>query len=222
MRRPSKTLAGPTIGGESLWSRLAGLPLGVEGCEYERLHSVLAYEFERITTQVRLAGAGADGLGQGCLGVPRRRDRVARDPAIAAARGRVDAGGLLPSFRRARVVAGASGMGRGTALGNWAFAPGASSAAPLGYSPSEDGPSGPVSRRGVDDFRFGGVRTNIKKILGNDPRGREQPPHQRTEPRLGRVFPRAAWRTCQRSISGRSQRLGRPRPRSRTGRGMSG
>jgi hypothetical protein len=25
---------------------------------------VLAYEFERITTQVRLVGAGADGLGQ--------------------------------------------------------------------------------------------------------------------------------------------------------------
>ena len=44
---------------------------------------------------------------------------------------------------------------------------------------------------------------------------------QRAEPRRGRVFPSAAWRACQRSISGRSQRLGRPRPRSRTGRGMS-
>jgi hypothetical protein len=43
---------------------LAGLPLAVEVCEYERLHSVLAYEFERVTTRVRLVGAGADGLGE--------------------------------------------------------------------------------------------------------------------------------------------------------------
>ena len=50
--------------GESLWPRLAGLPLVVEACEYERLHAVLAYEFERITTHVRLVGAGVDGLGE--------------------------------------------------------------------------------------------------------------------------------------------------------------
>ncbi|NUR76375.1 MAG: hypothetical protein HOQ28_08845, partial [Thermoleophilia bacterium] len=49
---------------ESLWSRLAGLALIVEGCEYDRLHAVLAYEFERITTHVRLVGAGVDGLGE--------------------------------------------------------------------------------------------------------------------------------------------------------------
>src|SRR5439155_576067 len=54
----------PTINGESLWPRLAGLPLVIEACEYDRLHAVLAYEFERITTQVRLVGAGADGLGE--------------------------------------------------------------------------------------------------------------------------------------------------------------
>jgi L-alanine-DL-glutamate epimerase-like enolase superfamily enzyme len=47
-----------------LWLRLAGLPLVIETCEYERLHAVLAYEFERITTHVRLAGAGVDGLGE--------------------------------------------------------------------------------------------------------------------------------------------------------------
>ena len=41
-----------------------GLPLVIEACEYERLHAVLAYEFERITTHVRLVGAGADGLGE--------------------------------------------------------------------------------------------------------------------------------------------------------------
>jgi L-alanine-DL-glutamate epimerase-like enolase superfamily enzyme len=49
---------------ESLWPRLAGLPLVIEGCEYERLHAVLAYEFERITTHVLLAGAGAEGIGE--------------------------------------------------------------------------------------------------------------------------------------------------------------
>jgi L-alanine-DL-glutamate epimerase-like enolase superfamily enzyme len=50
--------------GESLWPRLAGLPLVIEACEYERLHAVLAYEFERFTTHVRLIGGGVDGLGE--------------------------------------------------------------------------------------------------------------------------------------------------------------
>ncbi len=50
--------------GESLWPRLAELPLVVEACEYDRLHGILAYEFERVTTHVRLVGAGADGLGE--------------------------------------------------------------------------------------------------------------------------------------------------------------
>jgi L-alanine-DL-glutamate epimerase-like enolase superfamily enzyme len=49
---------------ESLWPRLADLPLVVEGCEYDRLHAVLAYGFERTTTHVRLVGAGAEGLGE--------------------------------------------------------------------------------------------------------------------------------------------------------------
>jgi hypothetical protein len=31
-----------TMKGESLWPRLAGLPLVIEACEYERLHAVLA------------------------------------------------------------------------------------------------------------------------------------------------------------------------------------
>src|SRR6266536_2907856 len=50
--------------GESLWPRLARLSLVIEACEYKRLHAVLAYEFERITTHVRLVGAGVDGLGE--------------------------------------------------------------------------------------------------------------------------------------------------------------
>ena len=49
---------------ESLWPRLARLPLVVEACEYERLHAVFSAEFERVTTHVRLLGAGADGLGE--------------------------------------------------------------------------------------------------------------------------------------------------------------
>jgi hypothetical protein len=54
----------PAIDGESLWPRIAGLALVIEACEYERLHAVFAYESERITTHVRLLGAGADGLGE--------------------------------------------------------------------------------------------------------------------------------------------------------------
>ena len=53
-----------TLTGESLWPRLADLPLVIEACEYERLHAVLAYEFERVTTHVRLFGAGVDGIGE--------------------------------------------------------------------------------------------------------------------------------------------------------------
>jgi hypothetical protein len=56
--------ANPTKNGESLWPRSRGLPLVIEACEYDRLHAVLAYEFERITTHVRLVGAGADELGE--------------------------------------------------------------------------------------------------------------------------------------------------------------
>ena len=56
--------ASPTMNGESLWPRLAELPLVVEACEYDRLHAMLSHEFERITTHVRLVGAGVDGLGE--------------------------------------------------------------------------------------------------------------------------------------------------------------
>ena len=58
------TAVNPTMNGESLWPRLAGLPLVIEACEYDRLHAVLAHEFERTTTLMRLAGAGAEGLGE--------------------------------------------------------------------------------------------------------------------------------------------------------------
>jgi len=40
------------------------LPLVIEACEYDRLHALLAFDFDRVTTQVRLVGAGAEGLGE--------------------------------------------------------------------------------------------------------------------------------------------------------------
>jgi L-alanine-DL-glutamate epimerase-like enolase superfamily enzyme len=49
---------------ESLWSRLASLPLLVEACEFDGLHAVLAHDFQRVTTHVRLVGGGTDGLGE--------------------------------------------------------------------------------------------------------------------------------------------------------------
>src|SRR4051794_11528942 len=52
------------MNGESLWPRLAGLPLVVEAYEYERLHAVFAPEVERVTTHVHLVGAGDEGLGE--------------------------------------------------------------------------------------------------------------------------------------------------------------
>ncbi len=52
------------MNGESLWPRLAELPLVIEACEYERLHALQAQEFDRVTTHVRLVGAGTDGLGE--------------------------------------------------------------------------------------------------------------------------------------------------------------
>jgi L-alanine-DL-glutamate epimerase-like enolase superfamily enzyme len=48
----------------SLWPRLAELPLVIESVEYERLHALLANDFDRVTTHVRLAGGGVDGLGE--------------------------------------------------------------------------------------------------------------------------------------------------------------
>src|SRR5215470_15720744 len=62
--RPPAEVGSASMEGDSLWPRLAGLPLVVERCEYERLHATLAYEFERFTTHVRLVGAGVDGLGE--------------------------------------------------------------------------------------------------------------------------------------------------------------
>ena len=46
------------------WTDLSTLPLIVETYEFERLSATVAHDFERVTTQVRLRGGGAEGLGE--------------------------------------------------------------------------------------------------------------------------------------------------------------
>ena len=46
------------------WERLSALPLTIESYELERLAAPQAYRFERVTTLVRLLGAGTDGIGE--------------------------------------------------------------------------------------------------------------------------------------------------------------
>jgi hypothetical protein len=53
-----------STGGESLWPRLADLALVIQSCEYVPLRALQAFDFDRITTQVRLTGGGTDGLGE--------------------------------------------------------------------------------------------------------------------------------------------------------------
>jgi hypothetical protein len=49
---------------ESLWKRLADLPLQVESFALERLELAVSPEFTRVTTVIRLLGAGEEGLGE--------------------------------------------------------------------------------------------------------------------------------------------------------------
>ena len=48
----------------ALWDRLSALPVVVEGYELDRLSAQMANGFERVTTRIRLRGAGAEGLGE--------------------------------------------------------------------------------------------------------------------------------------------------------------
>ncbi len=47
-----------------MWSRLAALPVVIESYAVDRLVAPSSYSFERVTTLVRLQGAGAEGLGE--------------------------------------------------------------------------------------------------------------------------------------------------------------
>jgi hypothetical protein len=49
---------------QSAWDRLSTLPLHVESYEFERRSATVSYGFERVTTLVRLRGAGTEGLGE--------------------------------------------------------------------------------------------------------------------------------------------------------------
>jgi hypothetical protein len=49
---------------ESLWKRIADLPLAVESFELERLEADVTRDFTRVTTLVRIAGGGEEGLGE--------------------------------------------------------------------------------------------------------------------------------------------------------------
>ena len=48
----------------STFDRVADLPLLVESCELEQLERAVSSEFVRTTTQVRLRGGGAEGIGE--------------------------------------------------------------------------------------------------------------------------------------------------------------
>jgi L-alanine-DL-glutamate epimerase-like enolase superfamily enzyme len=48
----------------AVWDRLSALPVVVEGYELDRLSAQMAHGFERVTTRIRLRGAGAEGLGE--------------------------------------------------------------------------------------------------------------------------------------------------------------
>jgi len=49
---------------ESLWKRIAELPLEIDGHLLERLEADVTRDFTRVTTLVRIAGQGAEGLGE--------------------------------------------------------------------------------------------------------------------------------------------------------------
>ena len=65
----------------SLWPRLAELPLVVEGYELETLSAELAGGMVRTTIQVRILGAGHDGLGEDVGVMPDDPDPLANAPA---------------------------------------------------------------------------------------------------------------------------------------------
>ncbi|MEA2132908.1 MAG: hypothetical protein QOC68_817 [Solirubrobacteraceae bacterium] len=66
---------------ESLWPRLAALPLVVERYELEGLTAQMANDMVRLTIQVRLHGAGHDGLGEDVSPFPDDPDALRNAPA---------------------------------------------------------------------------------------------------------------------------------------------
>jgi hypothetical protein len=124
--------------------RLAGLPLVVESCEYDRLHSALAQEFQRVTTHVRLVGAGADGLGEDVsVHVEDGSSLHETQPALPL-EGEWTLAGFCDRLATLRSLAGAAGVGGGAAGRSW-------------RTPRLRGrPRGPGARRGLCHRGVGG------------------------------------------------------------------
>jgi L-alanine-DL-glutamate epimerase-like enolase superfamily enzyme len=66
---------------ESLWPRLAALPLLIEGYELDGLSTELAGGMVRLTIQIRLLGGGYDGLGEDVSPFPDDPDALRAAPA---------------------------------------------------------------------------------------------------------------------------------------------
>ena len=54
----------PSVADNSPWPRLATLPVLVESYVFERLSAQLVHGFQRVTTRIRLRGAGVEGIGE--------------------------------------------------------------------------------------------------------------------------------------------------------------
>jgi hypothetical protein len=67
---------------ESLWKRLADLPLQVDGYALERLEKPVTRGFTRVTTVVHLQAGGAEGLGEDVTWYAEHHDREQQAGAI--------------------------------------------------------------------------------------------------------------------------------------------
>ena len=52
------------VSDDASWDRLSALPVVIEAYELDRLSARQGHGFERVTTRIRLRGAGAEGLGE--------------------------------------------------------------------------------------------------------------------------------------------------------------
>ena len=64
----------------SIFERVSGLPLVVEGYELERLEQPISPDFTRVTTQIRLRGGGEEGVGEDVTYHEEEHDRLQDAP----------------------------------------------------------------------------------------------------------------------------------------------
>src|SRR3954447_15078223 len=106
---------------ESLWSRIADLPLAIESHALERLEAPAPAE--RVTIQVRLRGGGVDGLGEDVGGTMLEDDDGAAFAAAAPSlplAGEWTLAGFVDHLAGADLWPGPPGWGVGRGLRNWA------------------------------------------------------------------------------------------------------